>query len=153
MWKEHMEKKKQYLEKRAWRKNSSVSVAKTDLTPEVQKLGDCKSYRRKRGMRISNTASQSILHSLRQAKHYLAQSKGADVVVSRATRPCWVSRPAWEGRIFKWCCNIMSAGANGFLYLPNFPVLPLPWERSLCSSSPLSACKLAGIHRFLSINA
>lgn len=80
--------KKQYLEKRAWRKNSSVSVAKTDLTPEVQKLGECKSYRRKRGMRISNTASQSILHSLRQAKHYLAQSKGADVVVSRATRPC-----------------------------------------------------------------
>lgn len=77
-----------YGEESIWRKTSSVSVAKTDLTPEVQKLGDCKSYRRKTGMRISNTASQSILHSLRQSKRYLAQSKGTDVVISGGTRPC-----------------------------------------------------------------
>lgn len=32
-----------YGEKSIWRKNSRVSVAKTDLTVEVQKLADCKS--------------------------------------------------------------------------------------------------------------
>lgn len=57
-----------YGEKSIWRKNSSVLLAKTDLTLEAQKLGDCKSCRRKKGTRMSNTAFQSILHSFRQTQ-------------------------------------------------------------------------------------
>lgn len=47
-------------------KCSSVSEAKTELSLEVQKPRDCKSYRRNRQTGTSNAASQTILLSIRQ---------------------------------------------------------------------------------------
>lgn len=43
------------------RQTKSVLVARTDPSPEVQKLNNCKSCGRNRGTQTSNTASQTVL--------------------------------------------------------------------------------------------
>lgn len=96
------------------KKTSSVSVAKTDLTPEVQKLGDCKSYRRKRERELQIRLLKAFYIPLGKAKHYLAQSKETVWLYQGAQDPAeFLGQHEKAG--FKWCCNIMSAEANGFL--------------------------------------
>lgn len=77
-----------YGEKSIWRKNSSVSVAKTDPTLKVQKLVIAKATGEREGHELQIQLLKAFYIPLGKPKHYFAQSKGPDVLISGGTRPC-----------------------------------------------------------------